>query len=70
MSETTKLSIRIVVHGSGSGMTIRENGRIIGTLASEPGRLWQSAKNNDDRGTVSMSYCQRQCLVLRADVKI
>ena len=70
MSEPTEISIRIVVHGSGSGMTVRENGRITGTLASEPGRLWQTARDKGAPGTVSLAYCQSQCLVLREDVRL
>jgi hypothetical protein len=70
MSESINLSIRIVVHGSGSAMTIREDGRITGTLASAPGRLWQTAQGSESRGTVSLAYCQRQCLVLRESVKL
>jgi len=51
-------------------MTVRENGRITGTLASEPGRLWQTARDKGAPGTVSLAYCQNQCLVLREDVRL
>ena len=70
VSNETQLTLRIVIHGSGSGMTFREAGRIIGARESGPGPLWEEPDRDGTGGARTLAFCKQIYLVSREYVAL
>lgn len=70
MESEVKHRIKIVIHGSGSAMSVEQEGKITLTRTIGSGRLWTESAMNGSMGPLSLAYCQLNYKVLSESTKL